>query len=94
MKIQILKRIMMPLAVIFLGIAGAFVTMSMSSTEVLSQMKGYQYVSPANPCDFVENCTTEWNGNLCTASDDTTVLWSKYQENDIHCPRRLYKISN
>ena len=93
MKTQILKRIMMPLVVIFLGIAGAFVTMSMSSTETLSQVKGYQYISPANPCDFVENCTTS-GSDLCTASDDTTVLWSKFQETDTHCPRRLYKISN
>jgi len=81
------------LAVIFLGIAGAFLTMSMSSTEVLTQVKGYQYISPANPCDFVENCSTIGN-DLCTASDDTTVLWSKFQETDTHCPRRLYKIPN
>lgn len=64
MKTNFFKRFMMPLAVMFLGIAGAFVTMSMSSTESLSQMKGYKYVSPANPCDFVENCTTVF-GDLC-----------------------------
>lgn len=93
MKTNFFKRFMMPLAVMFLGIAGAFVTMSMSSTESLSQMKGYKYVSPANPCDFVENCTTVF-GDLCTASDDTTILWSKYQETDALCPRRLNKIPN
>ncbi|MFA5296956.1 MAG: hypothetical protein WC389_01970 [Lutibacter sp.] len=83
----------MPLAVMAIGIAGAFVTMSMSSTEMLTQVKGYKYVSPSNPCNLEGNCTTVI-GDLCTASDNTTVLWSKFQESDIQCPRRLYKISN
>lgn len=93
MKTNFFKRFVMPLAIMIFGIAGAFVTTAMSSTEALTEMRGYKYVSPANPCDFVENCTTIGN-DLCTASDDTTVLWSKFRESDIHCPRRLYKIPN
>lgn len=41
MRTIFLKKMMMPLAVMVLGVGGAFTTTSMSSTEALSHVTGY-----------------------------------------------------
>jgi len=92
MKTQILKRIMMPLAVIFLGIAGAFVTMSMSSTESLSTVQGYRFVSQADPCHAEQMCTTDVTSTICTSG--SSRLWGKVNPSINVCNIPLYKLPN
>ncbi|UMB54204.1 hypothetical protein MKD41_01695 [Lutibacter sp. A64] len=82
----------MPLAVVFLGIAGAFVTMSMGSTESLSTTQGYRFVSQADPCHAEQMCTTVYQPTICTSG--SSRLWGKVNPSVNVCNVPLYKINN
>jgi hypothetical protein len=92
MKTNFFKRLMMPLAVMVLGIAGAFVTTAMSSTKTLTNVQGYRFVSQADPCHADSMCTTNFNANICTSSGGTQ-LKGKASPN-APCDVPLYKIPN
>lgn len=82
----------MPLAVMILGIAGAFVTTAMSSTETLANVPGYRFVSQLDPCHEEQMCTTEVKETICTSG--TKRLWGKDDPNVNVCDVPLYKIPN
>lgn len=82
------KRLFMPLAVMVLGILGAFTTTSMSSDEVLSQVTGYRFLSTEEPCHAEIMCQTEFSPDACTSGGN--LLWDKVSEKVCNIP--LYKI--
>lgn len=90
MKRNFLKGIMMPAAVVVLGVGGAFVTTSMSSTKALANVQGYRYVSQADPCHAQQQCSTVFNANICTSGG--SQLYGKANPNVNVCDVPLYKI--
>lgn len=92
MKSKVLKRIMMPLAVIFLGIAGAFLTMSMSSTASVSDVQGYKFVSQADPCHAEQMCSPIFSPYICTSGSQQ--LWGKASPSSPVCDVPLYRRFN
>lgn len=92
MKTNFFKKIMMPFAVIVFGIAGAFVTTSMSSTKSLSTVQGYRYVSQADPCHAQQMCSTIFSATICTSGSQQ--LWGKVNPGVNVCDVPLYKIPN
>jgi hypothetical protein len=91
MKTNFFRRLMMPLAVMVLGVAGAFVTTAMSSTKTLANVQGYRFVSQADPCHADAMCSNVFNANICTSSG--TQLKGKVSSN-APCDVTLYKIQN
>lgn len=83
---------MMPLAVMILGIAGAFVTTAMSSTEAPTVQQGYRFVSLADPCHAEQMCTPDFQPTICTSG--VQRLWGKDDPNINVCDVPLYKIPN
>jgi hypothetical protein len=92
MKTNFLKRLMMPLAVMVLGIAGAFMTTSMSSTKSLTNVQGYRFVSQKEPCRIDAMCSNVFSTNICTSSGGAQ-LKGKVSAN-APCDVTLYKIPN
>lgn len=92
MKTNFLKKLVMPLAVIVLGIAGAFVTTSMSSTKSLSTVQGYRFVSQADPCHAELMCSNIVTPTICTSGGQQ--LWGKVNPSVNVCNVPLYKIPN
>jgi hypothetical protein len=92
MKTTFFKRLMMPLAVMIVGIAGAFVTTSMSSTKTLANVQGYRFVSQADPCHVDAMCSSASSANICTSSGGTQ-LKGKVSPN-APCDVTLFKIPN
>ncbi|MEO8255332.1 MAG: DUF6520 family protein [Flavobacterium sp.] len=92
MKRNFLKRIMMPAAVVVLGVGGAFVTTSMSSTKALANVQGYRYVSQAEPCRAETQCSNIFNATICTSGG--AQLFGKANPNANVCDVPLYKIPN
>jgi hypothetical protein len=92
MKTNFLKRFMMPLAVMIFGIAGAFVTTAMSSTEALVEMRGYRFVSQQDPCHAEQMCTTVVQPTICSSGGQQ--LWGKDNPSINECEVLLYKIPN
>lgn len=88
MKTTFFKRLMMPLAVMIVGISGAFVTTSMSSTKTLTNVQGYRFVSQAQPCEADVECNNI-SGAICTSSGGA-VLKGKAVPN-APCDVTLYK---
>lgn len=82
----------MSLAIMILGIAGAFVTTAMSSTETLANVQGYRFVSLADPCHAEQLCTTVNQPTICTSGSQQ--LWGKDDPNVNVCDVPLYKIPN
>lgn len=80
----------MPMIVLFFGIAGAFVTTSMSSTNVVTTEKGYRYLSPLEPCHYEAMCSNVQNPITCTSGGIT--LKGKDNPNIDLCFKPLYKI--
>lgn len=89
MKTSFFKRLMMPLAVMVLGIAGAFTTTSMSSAPA-TQVTGYRFVSQMQPCVADIKCQLEFTPTVCTSGSNT--LWHKPNPNINVCDVPLYKI--
>ncbi|MFV8351739.1 hypothetical protein [Flavobacterium sp. XS2P14] len=92
MKTNFFKRLMMPLAVMVVGIAGAFLTTSMSSTKALTNVQGYRNVSQQNPCHIDAMCSNVFSTTLCTSSGGAQ-LKGKVSPN-APCDVTLYKIPN
>lgn len=91
MKTTFFKKLMMPLAVAVLGIAGAFTTMSMASDdEVLVDMVGYRFVSAQNPCEITNKTCTTNAGPTCKYLV-TQTLWGKEDAQDLDCPIELHE---
>lgn len=82
----------MPFAVLFFGIAGAFVTTSMSSSPVLTNVQGYKFVSQQVPCQTDVMCA-DTGGPICTSTSGQQ-LWGKINPNAPICNLLLYKIPN
>ena len=89
MKANFFKKLMMPLAVMVLGIATAFTTTSMSSTKALSLVQGYKFISQADPCHIDTMCSNVVTPNICTSG--TTQLWGKLSPNAPTCDVKLYR---
>jgi hypothetical protein len=92
MKRNFLKRIMMPAAVVVLGVGGAFVTTSMSSTKGIANVQGYKFVSQAEPCRAEIMCSNVFNATICTSG--SSQLYGKATPNAANCDLPLYKIPN
>ena len=92
MKTNFFKRLMMPLAVMVLGIATAFTTTSMSSTKALANVQGYRFVSQADPCHIDVMCSNIFSATVCTSG--ANQLWGKQTPTSATCPLTLYKIPN
>lgn len=92
MKTDFLKRLMMPLAIAVVGVAGAFVTTSMSSTKSLANVQGYRFVSQVDPCHVDAMCSNVFSANICTSSGGAQ-LKGKASLN-APCDVTLYKIPN
>ena len=92
MKTNFFKKLMMPLAVMILGIAGAFVTSAMSSTATLSTVQGYRFVSQADPCHAEQMCSPIFSSTICTSGSQQ--LWGKVNPSVSVCDVPLYKIPN
>ncbi|MBG6109820.1 hypothetical protein IWX84_000681 [Flavobacterium sp. CG_9.10] len=82
----------MPLAVMVLGVAGAFITTSMSSTKALANVQGYRFVSQADPCHLDLMCSNVVTANVCTSGSNQ--LWGKTNPSAATCQIPLYKIQN
>ena len=80
---------MMPLAVMILGIAGAFTTTSMASADDAVLTQGYYFVSALDRCHIGPTCLNN-GGPVCKMSDEITQLWGK-TEGTPDCPVILYK---
>ena len=92
MKTNFFKKLMMPLAVMVLGVAGAFTTTSMSSTKSLANVQGYRFVSQADPCHLDVMCSNVFSATVCTSGSNQ--LWGKTNPNAATCQIPLYKIPN
>jgi hypothetical protein len=92
MNRNFLKRIMMPAAVVILGVGGAFATTSMSSTKGIANVQGYRYVSQADPCHAQQQCSNVFNSTICTSGSNQ--LFGKATPNAVNCDLPLYKIPN
>jgi hypothetical protein len=92
MKTNFFKKLMMPLAVMVLGIATAFTTTSMSSAKALANVQGYRFVSQADPCHIDVMCSNIFSANVCTSGSNQ--LWGKQTPSATTCPLTLYKIPN
>ncbi|MFH6997383.1 DUF6520 family protein [Flavobacterium sp. FlaQc-57] len=92
MKRNFLKGIMMPAAVVILGVGGAFATTSMSSTKGIADVQGYRYVSQAEPCRAEVMCSNVFNSTICTSGSNQ--LFGKPTPNAANCDLPLYKIPN
>lgn len=91
MKTNLFKKLMMPLAVAVLGIAGAFTTMSMAGNEaVLTDMAGYRFVSAQTPCEITNKICTTVDGPTCKYLV-TQTLWGKFDPDDAECPIELHE---
>ena len=89
MKTNFFKKLMMPLAVMVLGIATAFTTTSMSSTKALAPVQGYKFISQADPCHIDAMCSNVVSVNLCTSG--SSHLWGKVTPNAPTCDVKLYR---
>lgn len=89
MKTNFFKKLMMPLAVMVLGAAGAFVTTSAASTDALAARQGYKFISQADPCHIDAMCSDVVTPNLCTSG--STQLWGKVTPNAPTCNVQLYR---
>ncbi|RKS03037.1 DUF6520 family protein [Flavobacterium sp. 102] len=89
MKTNFFKKLMMPLAVMVLGIATAFTTTSMSSTKALVPVQGYKFISQADPCHIDAMCSNVVSVNLCTSG--SSQLWGKVTPNAPTCDVKLYR---
>jgi hypothetical protein len=89
MKANFFKKLMMPLAVMVLGIATAFTTTSMSSTKALTLVQGYKFISQTDPCHIDAMCSNVVTPNICTSG--TTQLWGKVSPNALTCDVKLYR---
>jgi hypothetical protein len=92
MKTIFFKKMVLPVAVIMLGIAGAVSTQAMnSSSKVLVNQQGYRFVSAQDPCHAEIMCTTTV-GPICKLGSIT--LWGKVTPTALDCNVPLYKIQN
>lgn len=82
----------MPLSIMIFGIAGAFLTTAMNSTETLANVQGYRFVSQADPCHAEEMCSAIVTDDICTYG--TQKLWGKEDQTVNVCRVPLYKIPN
>ncbi len=89
MKTNFLKRMMMPMVVLLFGIAGAFVTTSMSSAPNPTMEPGYRYVSQSKPCNAEIQCSNVSSPNLCTSGGIT--LKGKFNPAINICQKPLYR---
>ncbi|HUH51348.1 MAG TPA: hypothetical protein VLZ11_04570 [Flavobacterium sp.] len=91
MKTIQVKKIMMPLAIILIGIMGALSTHAMNkSAKSSTHEQGYRYVSVLEPCRAEIMCTTDF-GDICKLG--STTLWGKTTDT-APCNVPLYKINN
>lgn len=90
MKTSFIKGIMMPVATLVLGVAGAFTTTSMASGKAPTILYGRYYVSNSDPCHLsTVQCTDVFNNNgACTSPSGT--LWK--MDSPASCETPLYKI--
>lgn len=84
MKTQIFKNVM-PFAVAAMGIAGAFVTTSMQSTE--KEMILVDAYNPSNCQDIVKQCDNDQRTFICRIN--STQLYGK--DNNGNCVETLYQ---
>lgn len=91
MKTTFLKKKMMPLLILFLGIATAFATSVMSSPDVVANKQGYKFVSQQVPCQTDVMCS-DIIGPVCTSGGQQ--LWGKFNPSSPLCNLPLYKIPN
>lgn len=89
MKTNFFKKLMMPLAIAVLGVAGAFTTMSMADAEALAGPKGFKFQDALHPCVMVKECALD--GQVICKSG-TITLWGKVDETQPEpCDVQIYE---
>ncbi len=81
---------MMPLAVVVLGVAGAFATMSMGSSKTVLDQQGYRFVSSTDQCHIAKMCATT-GGTICKYSPTVTAWGKADEELDHPCNVQLFE---
>lgn len=86
MKRNFFKGMLVPVATVLLGTAGAFVTTSAGTSKTLVDAQGHYYLNAQRPCVESIMCQTVDNGQICTSGafvlkglDEgcTQPLWKK-----------------
>jgi len=79
MKTNVFK-IVLPMAVVALGLAGSASTNMMAKNKAAFAVQGYRQVATPDKCAIDQQCSN--NGNYdCLASDNSTQLFEKIGNN-------------
>lgn len=89
-----LKEILIPIAVVAVGVLGAFATQMPGSSSNAMQVLEPGWIDYPNPCNrgpYLMCSTTE--GEVCTVMIDGVGhrLKGKYNPSDADCPKPLFK---
>jgi hypothetical protein len=88
MKTRILNLVL-PMAVIAVGLAGALKTNAMEKRESKSApVWGYKHVSAPQNCQKIQKCDNTGNF-ICTSDIDGSTLYALTSENPASCPNVL-----
>jgi hypothetical protein len=92
MKTRIFNLVV-PMAVIAVGLAGALKTNAMEkSASKLAPVWGYKHVSAPQNCERVQMCDNTGNF-ICTSDIDDSPLYSLNASNPASCPLVLKRIA-
>jgi|SRR5690606_18700255 len=90
------KQALMPLAVVVLGVVGAFATNAKKQNEKLAaKMTGYYYdhTRPVGQkCVAIEVDCNPFSGEICTNQNPSNLIqyWGSPTEVDLQCSYELY----
>jgi hypothetical protein len=79
MKTNVFK-IVLPMAVVALGLAGAASTNVMAKNKAAFSIPGYKQVNTPEKCSYVQECSGDGNYD-CFAPDNVTQLYNKIGSN-------------
>lgn len=85
----------MPFAVFVLGIAGAFSTVSMQSSDKLEATDITGYVDNndgGSPCDLAVTCQIESTDEICRQFDDSGPEAKAMFPNETSCSRTVFRV--
>lgn len=93
MKTRFFKAIMLPMATVVLGIAGAFTTTSMGSNKAFADQRGYYELDDEDACQQSIMCQNVENPIICSTTVLGTphILKGKVASTDFTCPVTLWQ---
>lgn len=87
------KQALMPLAVVVLGVVGAFATNAKKQNQQVKTIEtGYVTTNPSQPCNLAIECSNI-NGPVCTIMLDGVQhqAFGKLNPADVSCAKVLYR---